>query len=86
MEGNQHTHTHDHHDHGDHHGPAGAGHGHDHSASRLARLRHQLAHLVTPHSHEAADKVDAAMETSRKGMRTLWISLVILGITTVVQS
>ncbi|WP_372477926.1 cation diffusion facilitator family transporter [Streptomyces barringtoniae] len=49
-------------------------------------MRHQLAHLVTPHSHEAMDKVDSAMETSREGMRTLWLSLAVLGATTVVQA
>ncbi|WP_395484931.1 cation diffusion facilitator family transporter [Streptomyces sp. KHY 26] len=49
-------------------------------------MRHQLAHLVTPHSHEAMDKVDSAMETSREGMRTLWLSLGILGLTTVIQA
>lgn len=32
------------------------------------------------------DKVDSAMETSREGMRTLWISLAILGVTTVIQA
>ncbi|WP_307801941.1 cation diffusion facilitator family transporter [Actinomadura violacea] len=50
------------------------------------RLRHQLAHFVTPHSHEAMDKVDTAMETSRQGMRTLWLSLGVLGATTIVQA
>ncbi|MFJ9909504.1 cation diffusion facilitator family transporter [Streptomyces sp. NPDC101152] len=49
-------------------------------------MRHQLAHMVTPHSHEAMDKVDSAMETSREGMRTLWLSLGILGLTTVIQA
>ncbi|MEU1041483.1 cation diffusion facilitator family transporter [Streptomyces sp. NPDC005907] len=79
MEGNQHTHTHDH-----HHDHAEEGHGQE--ISRLARVRHRVAHLARPHSHEAADKVDAAMETSREGMRTLWISLAVLGVTTVVQA
>ncbi|MGW7440169.1 cation diffusion facilitator family transporter [Streptomyces sp. NPDC054849] len=80
-----------HHEHDHHHGSA-AGHrdGHDHkhggTGSRWSRLRHHVAHLVAPHSHEAADKVDSAMETSKEGMRTLWLSLVILGLTTVVQS
>lgn len=41
--------------------------------------------MVKPHSHEAADKVDAVMETSAEGMRTLWISLAILGVTAVFQ-
>lgn len=31
------------------------------------------------------DKVDAAMETSREGLRTLWLSLGILGLTSVIQ-
>ncbi|UYQ62858.1 cation diffusion facilitator family transporter [Streptomyces peucetius] len=47
---------------------------------------HHRRRLFRPHSHEAADKVDTAMETSREGLRTLWISLVVLGVTTVVQA
>jgi cation diffusion facilitator family transporter len=39
-----------------------------------------------PHSHEAADKLDAAMESSAQGMRTLWISLTVLGLTAAVQA
>ncbi|MCF3102365.1 cation transporter [Streptomyces roseoverticillatus] len=61
-------------------------HDHPHHDGRWQRIRHQLAHLVTPHSHEAMDKVDAAMETSREGMHTLWLSLAILGATTAVQA
>ena len=49
---------------------------------RLGRLRH----LVRPHSHEAADKVDRAMEASAAGMRALWISLAVLGGTALVQA
>jgi cation diffusion facilitator family transporter len=65
-----------------------AHHAHDHGpvGSRWSRLRHQAAHLVKPHSHEAADKVDSAMETSTEGMRTLWISLAVLGVTTILQA
>ncbi|MDN5384558.1 cation diffusion facilitator family transporter [Streptomyces sp. LB8] len=81
MKGKQHAH----HGQGRPHGRAGADSGHSPGASRLRRLRHRLAHLVTPHGHEAADKADAAMETSREGMRTLWVSLAVLGITTLVQ-
>lgn len=74
MAGN-HTHAHGHdHDHG------------HHRAGRWARTRHRLAHLVVPHRHEAMDKVDSAMEASREGMRTLWLSLAVLGLTTVVQA
>jgi cation diffusion facilitator family transporter len=56
------------------------GHGHGHGHER------RLAQLVKPHSHEAADKVDAAMESSAEGMRALWISLTALGVTAVVQA
>src|SRR5436190_14819065 len=46
---------------------------------------HRVRHLVTPHSHDAAGKVDAAMEASRDGIRALWISLAVLGLTAVLQ-
>src|SRR5215218_3850774 len=62
---------------------------HDHGpwAVRTARrLGHQLEHLVRPHPHDAADKVDSAMESSREGLRTLWISLAILAVTAVGQA
>ncbi|AYN37745.1 cation transporter [Streptomyces dangxiongensis] len=72
-------HPHDH-GHGQHHEE------HGHGDSRWSRLRHQLGHMLAPHSHEAGDKVDSSMETSREGMRTLWLSLGILGATTVVQA
>ncbi|HEY6797676.1 MAG TPA: cation diffusion facilitator family transporter [Kineosporiaceae bacterium] len=77
-----HDHDGDHrvgHDHGEDHG-----HRHDHGPG--AGLWHRVAHLVTPHSHEAMDRVDAALETSREGIRTLWLSLLILGATTLVQA
>jgi cation diffusion facilitator family transporter len=59
-------------------------HGHDHAgrANLLARLRH----LLRPHSHEAADRVDAAMEASAVGMRVLWISLAALALTASLQA
>ncbi|MFF4289341.1 cation diffusion facilitator family transporter [Streptomyces sp. NPDC001633] len=79
--------------HGHTHGESTHAHGPSHSHPRLTsppgrwgRVRHQLGHLLTPHSHAAADKVDAAMETSREGMRTLWLSLGILGGTGLVQA
>ncbi|WP_420716512.1 cation diffusion facilitator family transporter [Streptomyces sp. H27-H1] len=76
-----------HHDH-DAQGHGHGGHGHDHvgGVSRWSRLRHQVGHAFAPHSHEAADKVDSAMESSAEGMRTLWISLGVLGVTTVLQA
>ena len=69
------------HGHGAAHGH-GDGHSHGHGSSVLGRVRHG----VRPHSHQAADKVDAAMEASAEGLRALWISLAVLGGTAVLQA
>ena len=45
-----------------------------------------LGHLLRPHSHEPADKVDPAMEASAAGLRTLWISLAVLAGTAALQA
>ena len=45
-----------------------------------------MRHMLRSHSHEAADQVDAAMEGSADGMRTLWISLGVLGLTALIQA
>jgi cation diffusion facilitator family transporter len=68
-DGPEHEHEHEH------------GHEHGHRHGRGWRL----PHLITPHSHDSAEKVDAAMETSRDGIRALWISLAVLGATAAVQ-
>jgi len=52
---------------------------------RMSEHKHRWTHL-RPHSHEAADKVDPALESSAEGMRALWISLAGLGATTFVQA
>jgi cation diffusion facilitator family transporter len=79
------------HGHGSGHGHGhGSGHGHGpghgsaraHGPGALGRLRH----LVRPHSHEAADRVDPVMEASAEGMRALWISLAVLAVTALVQA
>ncbi|MEU6081483.1 cation diffusion facilitator family transporter [Streptomyces sp. NPDC047108] len=69
------------HEHG--HGPV---QGRDHAPGAWARARHRIAHVLTPHSHHASDKVDSAMESSAEGMRTLWISLGVLALTAVLQA
>jgi Co/Zn/Cd efflux system component len=69
------------HEHGHGHGQPHA-HKHDHRGSGpVAWLRH----LLRPHSHEAADQIDAVMEGSAEGMRTLWITLGVLGLTALIQ-
>src|SRR5690349_13253475 len=60
----------------------GHGHGHRHRRGWWARLRH----AVTPHSHDSGDVTDSALETSRRGMRTLWISFGALLVTAVGQA
>jgi cation diffusion facilitator family transporter len=63
----------------------GHGHAHGHgglpSKSRWKRLRH----VVTPHSHDSADRLDTALETSKRGMRTLIWSFAALFVTAVAQ-
>lgn len=39
-----------------------------------------------PHSHETADKLDSALESSARGMRALWVSLTVLGGTALAQA
>ncbi|HEY8981493.1 MAG TPA: cation diffusion facilitator family transporter [Streptomyces sp.] len=57
-------------------------HRHEHPHPRGHRLRH----LLRPHSHETADKLDPALESSARGMRALWISLAVLGATALAQA
>jgi cation diffusion facilitator family transporter len=72
------THDHGHDDHGHDH------HEHEHEAAPglLGRLRH----LVTPHSHDAAVAMDSELETSRRGMRALWLSFLALTATAGLQA
>lgn len=58
------------------------GHRHGHRHTLWDRARH----LATPHSHDAADRVDEVLETSRLGIRTLAWSFVALMATGVVQA
>jgi cation diffusion facilitator family transporter len=92
----RHGHEHEHadkHSHGHRHGHEPADghahhdrdHDHDHPHPRTS-LRHRLAHLLTPHSHETADKLDPALESSARGLRALWVSLAVLGATALAQA
>ncbi len=65
-----------HHDHNHVHG-----HAHEHPHG----IRGVLTQLFVPHSHDAADSVDTALETSAIGIRAVKISLVGLGATAAVQ-
>jgi len=59
-------------------------HGHDHHEHRDGVVGFVLS-VVRPHSHDAADSVDAALSASRDGMRALKVSLGVLALTAVVQ-
>jgi cation diffusion facilitator family transporter len=84
--GHDHDHDHDHdqddHDHGDHGHDRERDHDHDHERG----WRHRLGHLLAPHSHDTADKIDSALAASREGLRALWISLAGLGLTAGIQA
>ncbi|GAA3817000.1 cation diffusion facilitator family transporter [Streptomyces chiangmaiensis] len=62
------------------------GHEHDRPGPHPHGRLHRLRHLLTPHSHETADTLDAALESSARGMRALWVSLAVLGGTALAQA
>jgi cation diffusion facilitator family transporter len=70
------------HDHTDHHGDDH--HGDDHHGHPRG-VRGWLNGLLHPHSHDAADSVDSALESSAQGIRAVKISLVGLAVTAVMQ-
>jgi cation diffusion facilitator family transporter len=55
------------------------GHQHPHG------LRGAIREIVTPHSHDAADSVDDALESSAAGIHAVKISLLVLGLTAIAQ-
>jgi cation diffusion facilitator family transporter len=70
-------HAHD--DHGHSHGDDG--HSHEHDNSLWGRIKS----IYVPHSHDAADSIDNALESSEKGIRAVKISLVALMVTAILQ-
>ena len=75
-----HAHDHDHdHDHGHGHGH---GHAHDHSHGGVKGF---LYDLFVPHTHDAADSVDDALEASKAGVTAVKVSMFILLGTTLLQ-
>ena len=74
-----HPHGHDDHDHDDHDHDDHEHHEHP------SGLRGFLHGLFVPHSHDAADSVDDALEASQLGVRAVKISLGLLGVTALLQ-
>lgn len=64
-----HTHTHDH------------DHDHDHQSG----LRGAIKEVFAPHSHDSADSIDSALESSAAGIRAVKVSLLVLGVTAIAQ-
>jgi cation diffusion facilitator family transporter len=62
------------------------GHDHEHGHGHATGVRGWLVAMFRPHSHDAADSVDAALETSARGIRAVRTSLVVLGFTALVQA
>lgn len=72
-----HDHDRDSHTNGDQHE-----HGHEHGGG----IRGWVAGVLRPHSHDAADSVDSALESSSEGIRAVKISLVVLLVTALAQA
>ena len=73
------------HDHGHGH-THGHGHVHGHSHDGLGgRFGAALREVFAPHSHDASDSIDGALESSAAGIRAVKISLLALGATSIAQ-
>lgn len=71
--GHDHSHRHDH------------GHEHEHEHEHPRGFRGYLREVFVPHTHDAADAIDDAMEAHSAGIRAVKVSLIILLATTVLQ-
>jgi len=80
-DGHGHAHPHEEHGHSHEHGPSHGPGGHSHPTG----VRGFFYGLFVPHTHDAADSIDDALEASTQGVRALKISLFLLLGTTVLQ-
>lgn len=79
----EHPRDHDYaHGHGESHSHGHGEHGHSHPTG----FKGFLYGIFVPHSHDAADSIDDAMEAHSEGIRALKISLVLMLATTVLQA
>ncbi|WP_313404822.1 cation diffusion facilitator family transporter [Aeromicrobium sp.] len=76
-------HDHPHHDTDDQHDGHDHSHGDDHE--HPGGIKGFVLSILKPHSHDAADSIDSALESSREGIRALKISLAVLLVTAVAQ-
>ena len=87
--GHDHRSAHDHsagHDHNSSHDHGhGSAHGHSHDHDHPKGLRGVITGIFSPHSHDASDSIDGALESSAAGIRAVKISLLALGATSIAQ-
>jgi cation diffusion facilitator family transporter len=76
-----HDHAHRDHDHDHHHDDDGSGHNHEHGKG----VRGALMDVFRPHSHDAADSMDTALEANQRGIRAVKISFAALIVTSLLQ-
>ena len=83
-----HGHPHsDEHAHDKSHGHPHNGHGHPHGkGSFWSGFKHGLSELFGAHSHDHAESIDSALESSARGIRALVISFTGLMVTAVIQT
>ncbi|KGI68530.1 cation diffusion facilitator family transporter [Mycolicibacterium rufum] len=58
---------------------------HDHHHEHAVGVRAAVKEIFAPHSHDASDSIDGALESSAAGIRAVKISLLALAATAVVQ-
>lgn len=67
------------------HEPRRAHHSHEHHHDHRWTLGAALHEVFAPHSHDASDSIDDALESSAAGIRAVKVSLLALGATSVAQ-
>jgi cation diffusion facilitator family transporter len=60
-------------------------HTHDHDHDHQSGLRGAIKEVFAPHSHDSADSIDSALESSAAGIRAVKVSLLVLGVTAIAQ-
>jgi cation diffusion facilitator family transporter len=60
-------------------------HTHDHGHPHEGGLSGVIKEIFAPHSHDAADSVDSALESSAAGIRAVKTSLLVLSVTAIAQ-
>jgi cation diffusion facilitator family transporter len=79
------TEAHDHQHHAPHGHDGEHSHEHSHEHEHPTGVKGFFYGLFVPHTHDASDSIDDALEASTAGIRALKISLAVLGVTAILQ-